>query len=104
MAVIRLQRSEFIDQIVDGHEMTKLPYPFFVEEDGTVQGQDFWKGDPQKVLGFQKDLAVQQIDLWWEDAVRNPKDAVGMYAVTMDAEGAIGVHIQAIDDVTVLNG
>lgn len=99
---IRLQPSEFTDNIRDGHEMTKLPYPYFVAEDGTVGQQDFWDGDPVRVIGFQRDLAVQQIDLWWKDAVTDPQRVVGMYLVSESAEGVWGVHQMAISDVSVI--
>lgn len=102
--LIRLQPSEFVDNIRDGHEMTKLPYPFFVSEDGVIGSQDFWKGDPARVIGFQKDLAVQQIDLWWSDVVEDPQQAVGMYLVTSNAEGTWGTHSMAISDVSVVGG
>lgn len=102
--IYMLQPSEFVDQIRDGHEMTKLPYPFFVNEDGSVRRQDFWDGRPFKVIGFQTDLAVQQIDLWWADATKDPQKAVGMYVVTADEDGDIGVHISAIANVEILEG
>lgn len=100
---IKLQPSPRVDHITDdGHEMTQLPYPFYVAEDGSVERQDFWRGDPAAVVGFQKDLAVQQIDLWWRDAVKDPQKAVGMYVVTTGPKG-LGVHMIAIAEVTVLD-
>lgn len=102
MAVIKLQPSSFTDQIVDGHELTKLPYPFYVEEDGSVQRQEFWKGDPYRVIGFQKDLARHEIDLLWQDATKDPQQVVGMYVVTADEKGDMGVHVSAISNVDVL--
>ncbi len=32
-----------------------LPYPFFVDEDGMVGRQDFWKGNPKKFIGFSEE-------------------------------------------------
>lgn len=29
-----------------------LPYPFFIDEKGNVGRQDFWKGEPLKLVGF----------------------------------------------------
>jgi hypothetical protein len=102
--LIRLQPSEYVDQMIDGHEMTKLPYPFYVYEDGTVGRQDFWQGDPSRVIGFQKSLSVQHVDLWWSDAVRDPSKAVGMYVVTCNVDGQMGVHLTAIASAEVVNG
>lgn len=107
MRKIKLQPAPFIDNIRDGHsmvEMTKLPYPFYVDEDGKVDQQDFWKGDPARVIGFQRDLAVQHIDLWWKDAAQDPQKTVGMYLVTSDAQGEWGTHQTAISDVSVIGG
>lgn len=104
MTTITLQPSPRVDNIVDGIEMTQLPYPFHVDADtGDVGRQDFWRGDPARVVGFQKDLAVQRIDLWWRDAVKNPEQVVGMYVVTAGTSG-LGVHVLAIAEVRVTDG
>lgn len=96
MKTIKLQPSSFVDNMREGHEMTRLPYPFFVNEEGEVGQQDMWDGDPARVIGFQRDLAVQAIDLWWKDAVKDPQQAVGMYLVTSNAEGDWASHSTAI--------
>jgi hypothetical protein len=97
MAMFRLQPAPFTDQLTgDGHQLTKLPYPFYADEFGAVGRQDFWRGDPSRVVGFQKDLYVQRIDLWWTDAVKNPEAAVGMYLVTEDSRGNYGTHQTAM--------
>lgn len=102
--IIRIQPSEFTDQVsADGHQQTKLPYPFYVNaSDGTVNLQEFWKGDPFRVVGFQRDLARQEIDLRWDDAVKDPQQAIGMYLVTADSKGAFGVHTTAVQSVDVM--
>lgn len=100
--MFKIQPSSFIDQITaEGHELSKLPYPFFVDENGAVGQQDLWKGDPARVIGFQKDLARNQVDLWWREAVKDPQRAQGMYLVTADSKGTLGVHTTAVDSVTV---
>jgi hypothetical protein len=99
-----IQPASFIDQMKDGHEMTKRPYPFFVDAMGLVGNQDFWQGSVVRVAGFQKDLAVQQIDLRWKDAMKDPGKAVGMYLVTVDSKGNYGVHntaMETVEEVTV---
>jgi hypothetical protein len=96
--IFRVQPSEYVDQIVDGHEMTKMPYPFYVDESGEVQHQDLWQGDPSRVIGFQDDLARHEIDLWWSDAVKDPALMIGRYLVTVDSKGNMGVHQTAISD------
>lgn len=100
----KLQPSAFTDQLTeDGHQLTKLPYPFFVNEDGSVRRQDVWAGQVVRVVGFQRDLAVQQIDLWWKQAVQEPERAVGMYLVTADSKGDLGSHSTAISSVEVID-
>lgn len=101
--IVRLQPSEYVDQVTaDGAELTRLPYPFFVDEDGKVGRQDVWRGKPLEVVGFQADLAAQQVDLWWEEAFRDPQQAVGMYAVTRDDDGNLSSQVHAIRDVEVI--
>lgn len=94
--ILKLQPSEYVDQIVDGHEMTKLPYPFYVNEEGQVGNQELWRGDPVRVVGFQKDLARHRIDLWWTDAFGEPEKTLGMYLVAVDDKGGMGVYDTAI--------
>lgn len=103
MTVIEIQPAPYIDHITnDGHECTKLPYPFFVNEDGTIGNQGFWRGEPFRVVGFQRDLAKHQIDVWWDEVAEDPTKAVGLYVVTSNrdlahtADATYGVHETAI--------
>lgn len=102
---IRIQPHARIDNITDdGHAMTQLPYPLFVNEaDGSVQRQDFWQGKVLRVVGFQKDLARHEIDLWWSEAAKDPQRAVGMYIVTTDKDGGMGVHDTAVREAEVID-
>lgn len=102
MKIIRIQLSEFVDQIVNGHEMTKLPYPFFVTEDGDVIRQDFWKGEPEMVVGFARDSAVQEINLPWHEAREDLQQVVGMYLVAVNSNGSIGSYDMAISSINVI--
>lgn len=81
--VITIQPANSADGTYDVHE--PLPYPYHVDAaTGDVGRQDFWKGAPFRVLGFQKDVDVQQVDLRWEDAAADPDQIVGMFAVMLD--------------------
>lgn len=81
--VITIQPANSADGTYDVHE--PLPYPYHVDAaTGDVGRQDFWKGVPFRVLGFQKDVDVQQVDLWWEEAAADPDQIVGMFAVMLD--------------------
>lgn len=101
--IITLQPAAGTDQITeDGTELQQLPYPFHVfAEDGSIDRQDFWMGDPLRVIGFAEKLDRRQIDLRWRDAARNPQRAVGMYVVTQDQSGGMAVHLSAIAKVEV---
>lgn len=102
MKVVTLQPSPITDQILeDGTELTQLPYPLHVEEDGSIQRQDFWAGKPLRVIGFANDLARHSIDLWWDDAVKNPQQVVGKYIVTVDKDGTWSSWSSAVSDVEV---
>lgn len=96
--LVRLQPAARIDNITDdGHVGYQLPYPFYVAEDGSIQNQEFWQGTATAVIGFQKDLARQTIDLFWREAVLNPELTLGMYLVTTDRHGTWGTHGTAIE-------
>lgn len=40
-----------------------------------------------RVVGFQQDADVQQVDLWFNEAFADPSKAVGMYVVTLTTNG-----------------
>lgn len=101
MIYYTIQPAPHVDHITDdGTELTKLPYPYHTDQDGNIQRQDFWKGDPLRVIGFQKDLAVQQIDLRWKDALEDIQQAVGMYLVTADKKDDYSSHNTAVASIT----
>ena len=60
-----------------------LPYPFFINEKGLVERQDFWKGKPYKLIGFspikEQKFDKKQIDL--KIFLETPKKAIGMYPI-----------------------
>lgn len=95
----RIQPTSYTDQIRDGQELTKLPYPIFAHADGRIINYF----DEILVVGFQRDLAVQKIDLWWINIVADPSQAVGMYLVTANDTGGWSTHetaIMSIEEVT----
>lgn len=100
--ILRVQPASRIDNLTaDGQEMTQQPYPLFVSEDGSVGRQDFWDGRILRVLGFQRDLAVQQLDLRWAYAWTEPEKAVGMYVVAVDKDGNMFNLDTAVESITV---
>lgn len=103
MRIITLQPSPVVDHITDdGTELTQLPYPYHVEPDGHVQGQDFWQGSPKWIIGFTGDPGRQAVDMWWDDYIKgDPQRAVGMYLVSRDLIGGVWGHQVAIYQVIV---
>jgi hypothetical protein len=104
--IIQIQPEAFLDDVrisADKQlvEMKKLPYPFAVREDGSVDGQDFWRGDPAAVLGFQNDEEAQQINVWWSDVVADPELAVGRFPVMREDNGTIYTYAVKIESVQV---
>lgn len=104
MKVFKLQPAPRVDgmDLVDGElvERTQLPYPFFVAETGEMRG--IHAMTERAAIGFQRDLAVQQLDLHWRDYVLgDPEAAKGMYLVTESAEGNLSSQMLAIDSVEV---
>lgn len=105
--IVTIQPEAFVDnvwvnkagEIVEGK---KLPYPFHVAEDGgLVEDQDFWQGDPYRVLGFQNDEDVQRVDLWWADAVKDPESIVGRFPVMVPKGGGVYTYTLKVESVQV---
>jgi hypothetical protein len=97
MRVIEVQLSEWTDHLTDeGQELTKLPYPFFVDASGAVGRQDFWNGIVHRVIGFQRNIAVDAVDLGWAEAYEDPSSAIGMYVITSDHSGNWSTHLTAV--------
>lgn len=103
---ITIQPEAFTDNVWVGKtgeivEGKKLPYPFHIAEDGKVLRQEFWNGDPSGIVGFQRDVEVQKVDLWWADAAKNPEQAVGMFPVFTQTGGTLYTYTVAIESVSV---
>lgn len=70
-----------------------LPYPFHIEPDGAVARQDFWRGEPARLAGFQRDADENRVDVRVEDWLADPElDVTGTFPVFVDADGSIWRH------------
>ena len=79
-----------------------LPYPYHIEENGIVGSQEFWKGDPARLLGFQNGN-VQRIVLtardWWQGA---PEAAQGLHPVFVTTDGDMWAETRPVTSVSVI--
>lgn len=78
------------------------PYPFHIDpKTGNVGRQDFWKGDPLRLLGFQDTAEVQRVTMFLEAFVADPPAAIGKFPVFIKKGGGIYSSIEPITEVTV---
>jgi hypothetical protein len=102
MRVLSIQPARFTNG--------SLPYPFIINPDhtpdsaegGNVLDQDFWRGDPYHLIGFQAQRDVQTVDLYAHDFFTEPQRAVGMYPVFVEAGAGIYTYTLPITSVTEL--
>lgn len=81
-----------------GPDFTK-PYPFYVLADGAIDRQDFWRGDPARLIGFTDRFDVDKISLSFSQFWADPSQAEGKYAVFADTNDDWGTHIEVISTV-----
>lgn len=65
----------------------KLPYPYFISSDGSVGRQDFWKGEPLKLVGFAPHPSKQVTCLELKEFLKRPKLCIGLYPVFEFSDG-----------------
>lgn len=75
------------------------PYPYFVNSDGLVERQDFWRGTPHKLVGFCKKRGTGELDLPLFDFLESPQKAVGMYPVFENKNGEWGTYGSPIESI-----
>lgn len=81
--------------------MKPLPYPWHIDaETGDVGRQEFWKGTPARLIGFQDNADVQRVNLWLDDFAADPQKAVGKYPVFVKDNGDMYNTTVPITDVT----
>jgi len=78
----------------------ETPYPWQLASDGTVLNQHLWRGDPYRLVGFQRG-ATQRLVLHWEAFVKDPSSAVGLVPVMVSGRGGVAAWQPAVADVAV---
>lgn len=83
---LHMQEGGIIDGMSEDFTVrSRLPWPVTCSLDGTVTVPS--SALMRRVVGFQRDLAVQQVDVWLKDAFADPSQVIGMYIVTEDLNG-----------------
>lgn len=79
----------------------KRPKPYFINPDGTVRRQDYWKGNPSQLAGFQDDLDIMEVDVLTADwQADDPQAVIGMYPVFINADGSMDTLKARVETVT----
>lgn len=94
--LVVIQPAPRIDNLVDGEALTQLPYPLHVRSHNGLVLDDW----ADRVIGFQRDLHVQRLDLRWHDLVSTDLSfAVGMYIVIQQGEqwSTLDTAVQSIE-------
>jgi hypothetical protein len=75
-----------------------LPYPYFIDAKGNVGRQDFWKGEPLKLICFAKKNEAKSsldFDKFW----KNPSKCIGLYPVFEHSNGEWFTYKDPIESV-----
>lgn len=93
---LHMQEAPITDNITaDGHVGSRLPWPVIADEDGIVAVPS--SRLMHRVVGFQRDLALQQVDVFWSEAYADPSKVVGMYMVSENHSGKYQCGLSAVD-------
>lgn len=76
-----------------------LPYPYHLDKVGVVGRQDYWRGSPERLIGFQR-WDVQEIVLYVQEFLADPDSAIGLSPVFIDLDGTIWNHEYPVYKVT----
>lgn len=77
-----------------------LPYPYFIDKDGLVGRQEFWKGRPYRLIGFSANFDTGNMELPRREFFQDPQKAVGMYPIFADQNDDWETHGSPVDRVT----
>lgn len=80
---VSIQPAQGTDANAEHDPRKPLPYPYHVGPGGAIERQDFWRGSPSKLLGFQRGVQcslVVSFEEFWAD----PDKAVGLCPVFID--------------------
>lgn len=61
----------------------KLPYPYHIDQAGRVGRQEFWKGEPESLVGFSTSPNPKIIgeEITMRQFLAKPERCIGMYPI-----------------------
>lgn len=81
-----------------------LPYPYFIDMRGKVGRQDFWKGKPLRIIGFnpKPKSGYMPKSITSLEFLLKPKLAIGMYPIFEHKDGQWFTYKDPIASVKVI--
>lgn len=80
-----------------------LPYPYFINKnDGKIGRQDYWKGNPYRLIGFNDEPKAGDISLSFSQFKENPKLAINKYPVFSSKDDEWVTHTNPIESIDII--
>lgn len=83
MRIITIQPAQTTSATAEYDPHKSLPYPYHIEPGGVVGRQDFWRGSPSRLMGFQRGTECRVV-LTIDEFEKQPERAVGFCPVFID--------------------
>lgn len=81
--MVSIQPAQTTDGDAPYDPMLASPYPYHIEPDGKVARQDFWRGSPAQLLGFQRG-SENTLVLTVKEFEADPEKCIGLCPVFID--------------------
>lgn len=83
--LVRIQPANTESGEYDVH--VPQPYPYYIDAEGKVAEQEFWKGDPLQLIGFQDRADRQKLNITFKQFWDDPTVAEGRFPVFLQGSG-----------------
>lgn len=94
-SIVRRQFQIQQEQREDG----VLPYPFYISENGFVDRQDFWRGEPFRLVGFVDAPDSHDVTIDMDDFAAHPTAAIGKHPVLAYRDGTFFTYTGPVETV-----
>lgn len=78
-----------------------LPYPYHIDNKGNVGRQDFWKGEPLKLICFANKSNDTISTLTFKEFWKTPKETIGKYPVFEHKNGEWYTYQDIIENIRI---